>query len=91
MQPFELLEREFADWNGLDPAGMVACASGSAALHLALEAMRLPPGSEVITSDFNMVAVPRAIVMAGLVPVFVDCDERLLMDMELLDKTLRGR
>ena len=29
--------------NGLDPAGMVCCASGTAALHLSLEAMRLPP------------------------------------------------
>ena len=86
MQAYERLELAWSGFNGLDPDGMVACSSGTAALHLALEAMKLPPGSEVITSDFNMIAVPRAIAMAGLTPVFVDCDERLLMDCDLLDK-----
>ena len=81
-QPHEILEQKWAAFNDLDPAGMVACSSGTAALHLALEALRLPPGSEVITGDFNMIAVPRAVVLAGLTPVFVDCDERLLMGYE---------
>lgn len=84
MQAFERLEVEFARWNGLDPEGMVACSSGTAALHLALEAMELPLGSEIVTSDFNMIAVPRAIALAGHVPTFVDCDERLLMNDRLV-------
>lgn len=86
MQPYEELERKWAEFNGLNPAGMVACASGTAALHLSFEALQLPPGSQVITSDFNMVAVPRAVVLAGLIPVFVDCDNRMLMDFDLLPK-----
>lgn len=90
MEPYQLLEREFAEWNDLDPAGMVACSSGTAALHLALEAFRLPQGSKVIVPDYTMVAVPRAVTMAGLKPVFADCDERLNMDLKLLDKLLRG-
>ena len=83
MQPFEMLEQEWARFNGLDPAGMVACSSGTAALHLALEAFQLPPGSEVIVPDYGMIACPRAVTLAGLTPVFVDCDERLLMDERL--------
>lgn len=79
---YQELEVKWAEFNDLDPAGMVACSSGTAALHLALEALRLPPGSEVITSDFNMIAVPRAITLAGLTPMFVDCREDLLIDPE---------
>lgn len=84
MQPFEQLEKAWAEFNQLDPAGMVACSSGTAALHLALEALQLPPGGQVIVPDFTMVACARAVVLAGLEPVFVDCDERLLMPQELL-------
>lgn len=79
METFERLEAEWAEWNDLDPAGMCACASGSAALLLALEGLQLPQGSQVIQPDFSMIAVPRATVMAGLEPVFVDCDDDLLM------------
>lgn len=88
MEAYQQLEQDWAEFNDLDPAGMVACSSGTAALHLSLEALRLPPGSGVVTSDFNMIAVPRAIVLAGLTPVFVDCNNRLLMDTELFDKAL---
>ncbi len=80
MEAYQRLERDWARFNDLDPAGMVACSSGTAALHLALEALQLPSKGEVLTSDFNMVAVPRAIAMAGLTPVFVDCEEDLLVD-----------
>jgi perosamine synthetase len=82
MEPYQRLEHEWAAFNGLDPARMVACSSGTAALHLALEAFRLPPGSEVLVPDYTMVACPRAVALAGLTPVFVDCDERLLMGLE---------
>lgn len=84
LQDYELLERSWAEWNQLNPAGMVCCASGSAALLLALEALQLPQGNEVLVPDFTMIACPRAVAMAGLTPVFVDCDERLLMDPRLL-------
>lgn len=80
MEAFQRLEIEWSRFNDLDPAGMVACSSGTAALHLALEAFQLPPGSEVLVPDFTMVACARAVTLAGLTPVFVDCDERLLMD-----------
>lgn len=78
-EPYEELEVKFAEWNELDPTGMVACSSGTAALHLAFEAMSLPLGSRVIAPDLTMVACPRAVVLAGLVPEFVDCDDSLLL------------
>ena len=58
LEPYEQLELKFAKWNRLDPEGMVACSSGTAALHLALEAMQLPQGSQVIVPDLTMVACP---------------------------------
>jgi perosamine synthetase len=81
MRPHEQLERELGAWAGYPAANVVACSSGTAALHLALEALRLPPGSEVIVPDFTMIACPRAVTLAGLTPVFVDCDETLNMDL----------
>lgn len=84
MQAYERLEHEWARFNDLDPLGMVACSSGTAALHLALEALQLPPQSKVIVPDFTMVACARAVTLAGLEPVFVDCDERLLMNFALV-------
>lgn len=85
MQDFELLEDQFAKWNGLPATGMVCCSSGTAALHLALEAFRLPEGSEVIVPDFTMIACARAVVLAGLESVFVDCGEDLNIDPDLFD------
>ncbi len=80
-EPYQVLEREWAAWNDLDPEGMVACSSGTAALHLALEAMWLSPGSRVIVPDYTYLACARAVSLAGLVPVFVGCNkDNLLLD-----------
>lgn len=78
-QPYEELEARWGEINGYSPEQVVTCSSGSAALHLALEAMQLPLGSECICPDYTMIACARAVSLAGLTPVFVDCDERLLM------------
>ena len=90
MQPFEQLEHNWARWNDLDPLGMVACSSGTSALHLALEAMQLPQGSRCIVPDLTMIACPRAVTLAGLKPVFVDCGDDLLMDPELWIRAIDG-
>jgi perosamine synthetase len=83
VQPFEYLERDFGRWAGVD--NVVACSSGSAALHLALESLRLPLGSGVILPSFTMIAVARAVSLAGLSPVFVDCTPDLLLDPDAVD------
>lgn len=86
MQPFEQLEKEFGEWTG--QPNMVACSSGTSALHLALETLRdqyrWKDGYGVLVPDFTMAACARAVVMAGLTPVFVDCDNQLLMDVDVI-------
>lgn len=86
MQAFERLERDFGAWAGVK--NVVGCSSGTAALVLALEALGLPPNSEVLVPDYTMVACPRAVVIAGLTPVFVDCGEDLLMDGGLVNRAI---
>ena len=86
MQPHERLELEFADWAGVK--NVVACSSGTAALHLALEALELPRGAKVLVPDFTMVACARAVTLAGLVPVFVDCGEDMLISIDQLEQAV---
>jgi dTDP-4-amino-4,6-dideoxygalactose transaminase len=57
-------------------SNVVGCNSGTAALHLAIEALRLPQGSQVIVPDYAMVACARAVSLAGLTPAFADVLEQ---------------
>lgn len=52
----------------------VAVSNGSVALDIAVHALKLEPGSEVIIPTFTIISCAAAIVRAGLVPVVVDCD-----------------
>lgn len=89
MEPYQQLEKELAEWSGMPH--VVACSSGTAALHLALESLRLPPGSEVILPDYTMIACARAVTLAGITPVFVDCGSDLLMRPHLVRKAIEDR
>lgn len=68
----ERLEQEFGSWS--DAEHVVAVSNGTVSLVAALEALRLPRGSEVITSPFTFVATVNAILEAGLVVRFGDID-----------------
>lgn len=52
----------------------VAVCNGSAALEVAVAALRLGPGDEVIMPTFTIIACAAAVIRAGGVPVLVDCD-----------------
>ncbi|HJQ47122.1 MAG TPA: DegT/DnrJ/EryC1/StrS aminotransferase family protein [Amycolatopsis sp.] len=71
-----LFEREFADWLGAPEA--VAVSSCTAAIELALRALRLPPGSPVLTPTLTFCGAVHAIIHSGLKPVLLDADERTL-------------
>ena len=54
----------------------VACANGTVALHLALAAMDIGPGDEVILPTFTMIATINAVTYTGATPVLVDSEPR---------------
>jgi dTDP-4-amino-4,6-dideoxygalactose transaminase len=75
----EAFEREFAELTGTAEA--VGVASGTDALELALRALHLPPGSELICPNLTAGATPTAIFRAGHRAVLVDVDpESLAID-----------
>ncbi|MCC6164163.1 MAG: DegT/DnrJ/EryC1/StrS aminotransferase family protein [Acidobacteria bacterium] len=70
---------------------VVAVSSGTAALHLALEALALPPGSGVLVPSLTFVASVQAIVAARLRPVFCDVvADTLQVDLEDCATRLRA-
>lgn len=65
-------EREFAAWTG--SAHAVALANGTLALDVALKALGIGPGCEVIVTPRTFIASVSAVVNAGATPVFADVD-----------------
>ena len=72
------LEKEFAAYCGVGHA--LAVSSGTAALRVALAALGISPGDEVITQGFTFVATWESILDTGAVPVFAELDETLCLD-----------
>lgn len=65
-------EREFAEWAG--SAHAVALANGTLALDVALKAMNIGAGDEVIVTPRTFIASASTVVNAGATPVFADVD-----------------
>jgi perosamine synthetase len=65
-------EQDFARFTGTKHA-LAAC-NGTAALHLALLALGVKPGDEVIVPTFTYIATANAVRYCGATPVLVDCD-----------------
>ena len=74
----EQFEKEFAKYCGVKHA--LAVSSGTAALSVALAALGVAPGDEVITQGFTFVATWEAILAAGAIPVFAEVDHTLCLD-----------
>ena len=69
-KPVSDFEQELADYLGVKH--VIACANGTDALQLALMALDLKPGDEVITPDFTFIATVEVVALLGLKPVLVD-------------------
>lgn len=80
-------EEEMAKFIGVNHS--VALNSGTDALHLALRALDIGPGDEVITVAFTFVATTEAIGIVGATPVFVDINpDTFNMDANLIEEKI---
>jgi perosamine synthetase len=68
----ERFERDWAAYCGARYG--VAVANGTAALQVAVDALDLKPGDEVILPSFTIISCALAVVRAGATPVVIDCD-----------------
>jgi perosamine synthetase len=70
----------------------VACSSGTAGLHLAVRALEIGPGDEVLTTPFSFVASANCLLYEQATPRFVDIEEDSLgMDPGLLAEAVTDR
>src|SRR5258708_1566399 len=83
-------EREFA--NFVDAPHACAVSSGTTALHLALLAVGVRPGDEVITVSHSYIATANSIRYCGALPVFVDIDPATFnMDPQKIELAISER
>ena len=82
-------EEKFAQYCGTNHAQAVT--SGTSALKVALMALGVGPGDEVITQGFTFVATWEAILEVGAVPVFTEVDATLNMDPADLQKKITAK
>lgn len=86
---YQELEEKYAEYVKSQYA--VACSSGTSALHLALLALGVGPGDEVIVPEFTMAACAFAVSYTGAKPVFVDCDETYTIDPRKIKAAITDR
>ena len=83
----KLFEEAFAEYTGTKHASAVS--SCTTALHLALYALGVRPGDEVITVSHSFVATANAVRYCGALPVFVDVDDKTFnMDPALIEAAI---
>ena len=83
-------EQELAQY--MNVKHVVACGNGTDALQVALMALGLKPGDEVITTDFTFIATVEVIALLGLKPVLVDVDrETFNIDIQEIENAVTLR
>ncbi|HET7169430.1 MAG TPA: DegT/DnrJ/EryC1/StrS family aminotransferase [Candidatus Limnocylindrales bacterium] len=84
------LEVEFAALQGARYG--VSCVNGTMALSVALKALGIGPGDEVLVPPYTFIATASAALMIGAIPVFVDVElDTLLIDPALIDAAVSPR
>ncbi len=83
-------EQELAQY--LNVKHVISCANGTDALQIALMALDLKPGDEVITTTFTFIATAEVIALLHLKPVLVDIDpETFLMDTSQVESNITSQ
>ena len=83
-------EKEFADYEGAKFG--ISCGNGTDALVLALRALGIGPGDEVITVSWTFFATAESIAAVGATPVFVDVDEKTYcINTKLIEKVITNK
>lgn len=76
-----------AAYNGVKH--VIPCANGTDALQIAMMALDLKPGDEVITPSFTYIATVEAAALLQIIPVFVEVDKRTFcMDIDAVEKAI---
>ncbi len=71
---------------------VIPCANGTDALQIAMMALGLKPGDEVITASFTYVATAEVIGLLGLTPVLVDVDpDTFNIDVDAIEKNITAK
>lgn len=85
-------ERELKEYTGNEQVEVVALSSGTAAIHLALVALGVKAGDEVMVQSFTFCASANPVFYLGATPVFVDSEpDTWNMDPKLLDEAIADR
>jgi len=83
-------EKKYAKWQGSKYA--ISVSSGTAALHVALTALGIGPGDEVIVPSYTFIASSFSIVQAGAIPRFADVNrEDHCISIESAEKLVNSR
>lgn len=86
----EAFEDEFAKFCGVGHC--VGVGNGTDALELALRALKVGPGDEVIVPANSFIASALAVIRAGAKPVLVDCDpDTFLIDVDAVETAMNSR
>ncbi|MAC40468.1 MAG: aminotransferase DegT [Pelagibacterales bacterium] len=85
-----VLEKKLSDFTGAKYA--ITCSNGTDALLLAMMALNIQPGDEIITTPFTFISTAETIAFLGAVPVFVDIDERTYnIDSTLIESKITSK
>jgi len=69
----------------------ISCTNGTAALHIALAALDIGPGDEVIVPSYSFIASSFSVVQAGAIPVFADVTDDHTLDPNCIEPLITER
>ena len=76
----------------LDVKHTISCANGTDALYVALMALNLNPGDEILVPSFTFVSTIETVCLLGLKPVFLDIDpDTFLLDVQSVESSISSK